>query len=263
MTRRERRQNQANGHSKIPTGSFDELVLGLSWPAICAAVRAGAASDTDPNKTNSASVFGSAGRLSRGPIQPHVQLTSALDRFTTYFAQRLKIWSIRLHLRMSKKKRLTLSCAGRDGLFYLGAAGIPHTLELLGTSRLTSDIAPITTRSPMVMPFCMTDCGSIFRSRSYFINGIDPTRTCASLSGKCVGRPRPLPESYAITIASLELGAADETARVHHAARRRGGVAARGPGAQLPTMPMVGFLSNASPDAGHPPERGDGQSGQN
>ena len=45
--------------------------------------------------------------------------------------------------------------------FYLGTAGIPHTLELLGTSRLTSDIAPITTRSPMVMPFCMTDCGPI------------------------------------------------------------------------------------------------------
>ena len=44
---------------------------------------------------------------------------------------------------------------------YLSVAGTPHTLVLLGTSRVTSDIAPMTTPSPTVTPFCMTDCGPI------------------------------------------------------------------------------------------------------
>src|SRR5262249_43559915 len=70
----------------------------------------------------------------------------------------------------------------------------------------------------------------LFRWRSYFINGIDPSRTWASLSGKCVGSPAAPSRVLvlAITMASLEPGAADETARVHQNARRRGSVAAGG-----------------------------------
>jgi len=49
--------------------------------------------------------------------------------------------------------RLPLIVTRGEGDIYLGVAGIPHTLELLGTSRFTSDIAPMTTPSPMITPF--------------------------------------------------------------------------------------------------------------
>ena len=49
--------------------------------------------------------------------------------------------------------RLPLIATAVEGVLYLGVAGIPHTLELLGTSRFINDIAPMTTPSPMVTPF--------------------------------------------------------------------------------------------------------------
>jgi UDP-glucose 4-epimerase len=88
-------------------------------------------------------------------------LRQQIDHAWNGFAlvQRVQRYEIIKALELSHRICELKSRVGR--LFYLDAAGIPHTLESLGTSRLTSDIAPITTQSPMVMPFCMTDCGPI------------------------------------------------------------------------------------------------------
>jgi hypothetical protein len=93
------------------------------------------------------------------PMQPIAYDTAVLIGATPFLTRRPEVrFSQGLICREAREVLFELSAAW---LFYRGVAGIPHTLELLGMSRLTSDIAPITTRSPIVMPFCITDCGLI------------------------------------------------------------------------------------------------------
>jgi len=66
----------------------------------------------------------------------------------------------------ANSSRTAAGSSGEDGRStdrrrYFNVAGIPQALAPVGISRFTSDIAPITTPSPIVTPFSITHCGPI------------------------------------------------------------------------------------------------------